>query len=112
MRERIAKILFQDDIIHGHLQHWESPTADWGKASKNLKLAYYDFADSILKEITEGLTEIFYCEHKEKCQWQGFALYRGYAIGKLENTLLAWREAHQHYCGGELIKGFILPSTT
>ena len=55
-------------------------------------------------------SEVFYCEHKEKCQWQSFALHRGYGIGKLENTALAWREAHLVRCGGKLIKGIIVPN--
>ncbi len=52
--------------------------------------------------------EVFWCEYKEKCAWQYFALYRGYGIGKLDNTTLAWREAHQNYCGGKLKQGIIV----
>jgi len=48
LREQIAVVLFTDDVIHGHLQYWEAPTADWSKASVNLKEAYYRLADQIL----------------------------------------------------------------
>ncbi len=52
---------------------------------------------------------IFWCDKREKCGWKCFALnYSGFAIGKIENTLLAWREAHEHYCGGKLIQGKIV----
>ncbi len=53
LREQIAIVLFQDDIIHGHLQYWESPTADWSKASINLKEAYYRLSDEIIELMQE-----------------------------------------------------------
>ena len=51
LREQIAVVLFTDDIIHGHLQYWEAPTADWSKASVSLKEAYYRLADEILNVV-------------------------------------------------------------
>ena len=55
------------------------------------------------------IDNIFWCDKREKCQWQCFALdHSGLSVGKIEDTLLAWREAHEHYCGGELIQGKII----
>jgi hypothetical protein len=59
--------------------------------------------------MTDKIDDIFWCDKREKCQWKCFALsYSGFSIGRIENTLLAWREAHKHFCGGELIQGKIV----
>jgi len=59
--------------------------------------------------MTDIIDNIFWCDKREKCQWKCFALdYSGFSIGRIENTLLAWREAHKHYCGGKLTQGKII----
>ncbi len=68
LRERIAVILFKDDVIHGHLQYWELPIADWDKASTNLKQAYYILADEILNEITKDETKLMICNKASICE--------------------------------------------
>ena len=57
-KELIAIELFKDDIIHGHLQAWEAPTADWDKASVNLKKAYYMLAETIFPLTTTDIRNI------------------------------------------------------
>jgi hypothetical protein len=46
----------------------------------------------------------FYCEHKHKCKWQGFALNSGLGWGVPPDTTDAWREWHDKQCGGKLIQ--------
>ena len=66
LRERIAVVLFTDDIIHGHLQYWEAPTADWSRASVNLKEAYYRLADEILALIQlVNINPCYGCEYRK-----------------------------------------------
>jgi hypothetical protein len=55
------------------------------------------------------IDNIFWCDKREKCQWKCFALdYWGLSLGRIENTLSAWVEAHEHFCGGKLIQGKII----
>ena len=55
---------------------------------------------------------IFYCEKKRQCTWKCFALsHEGFSLGKLDQTLSAWREAHSRHCGGKLIQARIIDET-
>ena len=55
------------------------------------------------------LDYIFYCEKRKQCTWKCFALgHEGFAIGRVNQTLSAWREAHAQHCGGKLIQAVIV----
>jgi len=52
---------------------------------------------------------IFFCDKRKQCTWKCFALsHEGFAIGKIDQNLSAWREAHAKRCGGELKQGVIV----
>jgi hypothetical protein len=79
---------------------------DMGYQKAKAELSGYLSPEQVRERAIE---DIFWCDKHTKCQWKCFALdYYGYAIGRIENTLLAWREAHEHYCGGNLIQGKII----
>ena len=44
----------------------------------------------------------FYCEHKHKCKWQGFALHQGLGWGNPPPASHPWRKWHDQECGGQL----------
>lgn len=54
---------------------------------------------------------VWCCEHKSKCKWQGFALHQGLAWGEVPKGT-EWRKWHDQQCGGGLIQGYVLASST
>jgi hypothetical protein len=45
---------------------------------------------------------VWFCEYKEKCKWQCFALHRGLSWGRIPNKNDPWRKWHDKECGGKL----------
>lgn len=47
---------------------------------------------------------LFGCTRGAECEWQCYALYRGFSWGRLRDTPSAWREAHDRYRTGRLVQ--------
>jgi hypothetical protein len=46
---------------------------------------------------------VWCCSKTHNCTWQGFALHRGLAWGKVPSRTV-WREYHDRHCEGRLIQ--------
>ncbi len=50
------------------------------------------------------MNNVWCCEKKYECKWQGFALHQGLAWGKIPPKTNMWRLWHDRECGGRLIQ--------
>lgn len=48
--------------------------------------------------------QVWCCEHRFKCKWQGFMLHQGLGWGTIPNETDEWRKWHDRECGGRLIQ--------
>ena len=48
--------------------------------------------------------EVWCCERKSQCKWQGFALHQGLGWGTIPPVTDEWRKWHDRECGGRLLQ--------